>query len=115
MYLAILSATNRKWHKVNFKRITDGIDSEFTFSQIGCHSKIKAPGLLNYLPTAGGTRTFPKSIIAMGNATLVTKFIFYNNNRYITIATVVFFINLFTKTLHFSESTAGLNSKFSFS
>ena len=37
-----------------FKRSLTGLNSEFSFSGTGCHTKIKELSLPNYLPTAGG-------------------------------------------------------------
>ena len=31
-----------------------GLNTEFSFSEIGCHTKDKEPNLLCYLPTSGG-------------------------------------------------------------
>ena len=35
--------------KVNFKRSLKGLNSEFSFSQIGCHTRVKEPSMPYYL------------------------------------------------------------------
>ena len=53
MYLPSSSATDRMWHKVNFKRSTTGLNSEFSFSSIDCHSMVKNPVCSHYLSLTG--------------------------------------------------------------
>ena len=38
----------------DFKRNTTGLNSVFSFSLVGCHTKIKEPNLLSYWLIAGG-------------------------------------------------------------
>ena len=38
-----------------FKQCLTGLNSEFSFSKTGCHTKAKEPHLPNYLPIAGET------------------------------------------------------------
>ena len=47
----------RVWHKVNFKRSLIDSKSEFSFSLIGCRTKVKLPNLPYYFPI-GGDRIF---------------------------------------------------------
>ena len=54
MYLPNPSVTNRKWHRVIFKRSITCLNSEFSFSLAGCHSKVKEHCLPCYLLMAGG-------------------------------------------------------------
>ena len=52
----------RKWSPDTFVS-----EVEFSFSQTGCHTKVKQPGLSNCLPIAGGNtwiHAFPKGICA---------------------------------------------------
>ena len=50
-YLSNRSSMNRMWNKVNFWNRA-GLNSEFSFSQIGC---LKNPFCFNILPIAGST------------------------------------------------------------
>ena len=52
MYLPNPSAMNRMQHKVN--SLSRGLNSEFSFSETSCRTKVKEPSLPNYLPIAGG-------------------------------------------------------------
>ena len=40
--------------KVNFKLSLSGLNSEFSFSYTGFHTKVKETGLTYYLPKEGG-------------------------------------------------------------
>ena len=42
------------WHKVNFKQSSTGWNSEFSFSYMDWHTKVKKPSLPNYLSIPGG-------------------------------------------------------------
>ena len=41
--------TSMKWRKVNFKLSLTDLNSVFSFSLFGCHTKIKEQSLPNYL------------------------------------------------------------------
>ena len=64
--------SGRIWHKVNFKRILTGFNSEFSFSQTSCLTKAEEHSLSYYLPHSwrenNWIHTFPKGISAMWNA-----------------------------------------------
>ena len=78
-----------------FKWRLTGFNSEFSFFQTSCHTKVKEGSLLYYLPIVGGGIVgcilFPRisALCEMQTAlskiwTLVTLSIFYNNNCYST-------------------------------
>ena len=54
MYLPNPSAGAWCDPRLIFKRILTGLNSEFSFSSTGCHTKAKEPSLLYYFPIAGG-------------------------------------------------------------
>ena len=55
-----------------FKRILPGFNSEFSFSQTGCHTKSKEPSLIYCFTHSGkensSMHTFPKRITSMRTA-----------------------------------------------
>ena len=61
--------TNRMWNKVNFKWSFTDLNSKFSFSETGCHTKIKEP---NYFTHSwrenSGIHIFPLGISTMWNA-----------------------------------------------
>ena len=83
------------WHKVNFKQSLTGLNSEFSFSQTGCHSKIKELSLPYYLPIAGGRIIgfipFPRVLVQCEMQSVTSRIwirvavsIAYNDNHYTT-------------------------------
>ena len=48
---------SRMWLMIIFKLSFTGLNSEFSFSLAGCHTKLKEHSLSHYLPITGGTLT----------------------------------------------------------
>ena len=51
-----LLLTSRMWHKVIYKRSLTDLNSEFSFSYTGYHTKVEEFSLLNNLTIAGGRK-----------------------------------------------------------
>ena len=68
MYLPNTSATISMRHKVYFKQIIAGLDSEFPFFSVGYLAKAREPNLPYYLPIAGGRKDgfIPSKTAMMG-------------------------------------------------
>ena len=90
-------ATNWMWLKVSFQRSFTSLNSEYSFSEIGSHTKSKELSLSYYLPIAGGRIVgfipFPSvlSLYEMLTAwsrirTRVAESVSYNDNHYTTSA-----------------------------
>ena len=54
MYIANLSARAECDTRTIFKQSVTDLNSEFSVSYTGCHTKVKEPSVLYYLPIAGG-------------------------------------------------------------
>ena len=57
IYIYIPLHTSRMRHKFVFEWCLTDFNSEFSFSQTGCHTKVKEPRMSYYLPIAGGKIT----------------------------------------------------------
>ena len=61
---------SRMRHKLNFKGCLTSLNSDFSFSLNGCHTKVKNPSRSYYLSIAGGTVGFiyfPMVFVLWGN------------------------------------------------
>ena len=107
MYLPNPSATSRMWHKVISQRKKACFNSEFSFSLIGCHTKVKVLRQSNYFPRAvgknGWIHAFAKVVSAKWNAwasssiwTRVPDSISYSKRTSIHHSLTLYFIVILT-------------------
>ena len=94
MYLPNPSITSGMWHK----RSTAGLNSEFSFYQIGYLKKIRGPDLPNYLPT-DGKKTASSMPLAQSEMPFCpsrgTVFISLDDNRYTMRVSIEFGCEMF--------------------
>ena len=96
-----------------FKQRLTGLNSEFSFSKIGCHTKVKEPSLPYYLPIASGSIIgyipFPWVLALLEIQTVssriwtcVTVSISYDGNNYIMNTSSLFHAQMFGNHVHYS-------------
>ena len=99
IYLPNTSARTGCYTRTSFKRILTGLNSEFSFSENGCHTKVKELNLPYYLHIARGRLVgfipFPRILALCEMQTTSSRFltrvavsISYNDNHYTTSTTL---------------------------
>ena len=95
-----------------------GLNSEFSFTQTACHTKIKMSSLLNYLSQDGGSNIgfipSSKGISAMWNANSliriwnhITLAISYNDNHCTTSTSIIMNFSFYDLIFFFSKCRGG--------